>query len=96
MTVSMNVATTPVQVGVRDLKNNLSRYLERVRDGDEVVVTDRGRPIARLIAVDASTDRLADLIDQGLVRPATAPRGRRPKPLKTAGIVSDLVADQRQ
>ncbi|MFZ4433659.1 MAG: type II toxin-antitoxin system Phd/YefM family antitoxin [Microthrixaceae bacterium] len=92
----MDVATSPILVGVRDLKNNLSRYLERVREGEEVVVTDRGRPVARLLAVDASTDRLADLVDQGLVRPAVAPRRRRPKLLETAGTVSDLVAEQRQ
>lgn len=33
-------------VGVRELRNNLSRYLERVRGGEEVIVTDRGSPVA--------------------------------------------------
>ena len=58
----MSVATTRVEVGVRELKNHLSRYLDDVGNGAEVTVTDRGRPVARLIRVDASTDRLADLI----------------------------------
>ncbi|MCJ7672194.1 MAG: type II toxin-antitoxin system prevent-host-death family antitoxin, partial [Acidimicrobiia bacterium] len=40
----MAVATSRVEVGVRDLKNNLSRYLDRVKEGEEVIVTDRGRP----------------------------------------------------
>ena len=35
-----------MEVGIRELKNHLSRYLDHVRDGDEVVVTDRGRAIA--------------------------------------------------
>jgi hypothetical protein len=35
-------------------------------------------------------------VDRGLVRPAVAPRHRRPKPLETAGTVSDLVAEQRR
>jgi prevent-host-death family protein len=92
----MHIATSSIKVGVRDLKNNLSRYLERVRHGDEVIVTDRGRPVARLLPLDASTDRLADLIDAGVVRPATAPRRKLPKRITTAGTVSDLVADQRR
>ena len=33
-------------VGVRELKNSLTRYLRRTRQGEEVVVTDRGKPIA--------------------------------------------------
>ena len=37
-----------MEVGIRELRNHLSRYLDRVRDGDEVVVTDRGRAIARV------------------------------------------------
>ena len=81
---------------MRDLKNNLSRYLERVRDGEEVVVTDRGRPVARLCAIDASTNRLADLIDAGLATPPKTKRRTAPTPIKSAGIVSDLVAEQRR
>ena len=37
-----------MEVGVRDLKTYLSAYLERVKAGETVVVTHRGRPIARL------------------------------------------------
>ena len=66
----MTIATSQVEVGVRDLKNNLSRYLDRVQAGEEVIVTERGRPIARLAALDHSMDRLAELISTGVVRPA--------------------------
>lgn len=90
----MNVATS---VGVRDLKNNLSRYLERVREGEVIVVTDRGSPVARLTAVDAATDRLADLIASGAVRPPSSMSRYRPRHRITAsGKVSDLVAEQRR
>ena len=75
----MPVATTPVEVGVRDLKNNLSRYLDRVSDGLEIVVTERGRPVARLLRIDEPADRLADLIAAGLVRPPRT-RDRRLAP----------------
>ncbi|HWX45135.1 MAG TPA: type II toxin-antitoxin system prevent-host-death family antitoxin [Solirubrobacteraceae bacterium] len=36
-------------VGVRELRQNLSRYLERVKDGETLTVTERGREVARLV-----------------------------------------------
>ena len=92
----MTVATSIVEVGVRELKNNLSRYLVGVSEGTEVIVTDRGRPVARLVVLDAATDRLAELVAAGAVRPATTRRRSLPSPIKTAGQVSDLVAEQRR
>ncbi len=38
-------------VGVRDLKARLSEHLRRVRQGSPIVVTSRGRPVARLVPV---------------------------------------------
>ena len=92
----MNVATSRIEVGVRDLKNNLSRYLERVRNGEEVLVTDHGRPVARLSPVEASTSGLAALIEAGLAQPPKSDRRALPKLIKATGIVSDLVAEQRR
>lgn len=40
-------------VGVRELRQNLSRYLDRVKAGEDLTVTERGRPVARLIPVHA-------------------------------------------
>jgi prevent-host-death family protein len=93
----MSVATSRVEVGVRDLKNNLSRYLDRVQKGTEVVVTDRGRPVARLSAIDHQTEHLAELIASGIVRaPKRATRHRPASRIKAMGPVSDLVAEQRR
>ncbi|MFZ1437851.1 MAG: type II toxin-antitoxin system prevent-host-death family antitoxin [Candidatus Microthrix subdominans] len=92
----MNVATQRVEVGVRDLKNNLSRHLASVKDGAEITVTEHGRPVARLIAIDASTDRLAQLIEAGVVRPPRTTVRSVPEPINPAGTISDLVADQRR
>jgi prevent-host-death family protein len=84
-----------VEVGVRELRNNLSRYLDRVRDGEEVIVTDRGHAIARVVPFGA--ERVLDrLIAEGVVTPAQRPKRRAGKPTKTRGTVSDLVADQRR
>jgi prevent-host-death family protein len=93
----MNVATGRAEVGIRELKNGLSRYIDRVRAGEEVIVTDRGRPVARLSAVDASDDRLADLVAAGVVRaPASRVRYLPTRRIKPKAPVSDLVADQRR
>ena len=38
-----------IHVGIKDLKNGLSRYLALVKKGDELIITERGTPIARVI-----------------------------------------------
>jgi prevent-host-death family protein len=84
-----------MEVGVRDLRDNLSRHLDRVRRGEEIVVTDRGRAIARVLPM--SSERALDrLIANGLVTPASRPKSRSTRRVKGTGTVSDLVADQRR
>ena len=85
------------EVGVRELHDRLSRYVQHVKDGGEVVVTMRGRRVAHLVPVD-EIDPLADLRARGLVRDPTTPRSPRARRarLKSAEPVSDLVADQRR
>ena len=59
------------QVGIRELKARLSEYLALVKAGEEVVVTERGRSIAKLVPVppsDSLPERLAGMERQGLVR----------------------------
>ena len=83
------------EVGVRALRDHLSRYLEQVQQGEELVVTDRGRAIARLVPMDG--ERTIDrLIAQGVVTPARQPTRSRPTPIRASGTVSDLVADHRR
>ena len=82
---------------MRELKNNLSRYLERVRAGDELVVTDHGRPVARLTPIDAGTDRLAELVAAGVVQPPKDTTRHRPvRRVRSKTTVSDLVREQRR
>jgi prevent-host-death family protein len=87
----MAVATSRVEVGVRELKNNLSRYLDRVQAGEDVIVTERGLAVARLSSLGHPTDRLAELIAAGVVRPPrSASRHLLGRLVKPRGPVSDL------
>jgi prevent-host-death family protein len=83
------------EVGVRALHDRLSEHLERVEGGAEVVVTRRGRPIARLSAVETPAP-LEDLVRRGLVTPPDRPRGVRQARVKARGSVADFVAEQRR
>lgn len=60
-------------VGVRELKNRLSEYLRRVRQGEEIFVTDRGRVVAELRQPEREP---ADAACPGLVRHARAGKAR--------------------
>ena len=86
-----------MQVGIRDLRNNISRWIERASRGQEIIVTDRGRAVARITSVDRHS-RLEDLIAAGVVQRARAPRTRaaRRRRVRAKGGVSDLVARQRR
>ncbi|MDQ3974407.1 MAG: type II toxin-antitoxin system prevent-host-death family antitoxin, partial [Actinomycetota bacterium] len=56
-----------VEVGIRELRNALSRYLARVRRGETLLVTDRGRPVARILPARVPED-LAVLLGEGRAR----------------------------
>jgi prevent-host-death family protein len=85
-----------VEVGIRELRADLSRWVQRVRDGDEVVVTDRGTPVARL--VPAKGERTIDrLIREGRVIPARRRKsGDLPPLVEGIGPLSDIVLRDRR
>lgn len=59
------------KVGVRELRQNLSRYLAEVKEGESFVVTERGREVARLSPSGPADSPLARLVAE---RGATMPR----------------------
>jgi prevent-host-death family protein len=85
-----------MDIGIRELRDGLSRHLAEVRKGHTLTVTDHGKPIALIVPVQQPTT-LDQLIAEGVVRP---PRSRKRKPLpspaKATGSVSELVAEQRR
>ena len=87
-----------MDVAVTDLRAHLSEWLDRAREGDEVIITDRGVPVARLLGL-TSTATLERLTAEGVIgRPATGLRPaatgrRRPRPSRP---VANVVSDQRR
>ena len=70
-------------VGVAELRQNLSRYLRRVKRGERLIVTDRNRPVAELGPPSTSGADLDRLIAEGRVsRPV---RRGLPEPLELEG-----------
>jgi prevent-host-death family protein len=90
-------------VGVRELKNKLTQYLRRTKQGEEVVVTERGRPIAVIQPIQsvqgpASLEaRLARAAAQGrLSLPTGRPRGdRRRVRVRGVPVSRTILADRR-
>lgn len=86
-----------MDVAITELRAHLSIWLERAREGSEIIITDRGLPVARLLGLD-TTSAIERLTNDGVIgRPDLAQRpvasGRqRPRPSRP---VADLVSDQR-
>lgn len=86
-----------MQVGVSELRASLRSFLERVRSGEEVVVTERGVPVARIVPAQGETV-VERLQREGVISPP-----RTPKPqswewnrVTASGPVADLVSEQRR
>ena len=87
------------RVGIRDLRSRLSEYLEEVRAGTTIVVTDHGRQVARIVPqVDSSEQTLAALRSAGTIM-WSGRRLKKTKPsvrVRGTGSVSDLVIENRR
>lgn len=86
------------RVAVRELRQNLSRYLRRVIAGESLEVTKRGHPVALLTPLPDRQTRLARLIAEGR---ATAPVGRLedlgpPLKLRLRISLSGALEEERQ
>jgi prevent-host-death family protein len=56
-------------IGLRELNQNPSRAVARVRAGESIIVTDRGRPVLRLVPEIENPSTLERMISDGTVRP---------------------------
>jgi prevent-host-death family protein len=85
-----------VEIGIRELRGRLSEYLNQVRDGDELTITDRGTAFARIVPITGGR-ALDRAVAEGLV--TLAPRPARTRPalrVESQGGIADLIGDQRR
>jgi prevent-host-death family protein len=96
--------------GIAELKARLSEYLLRVKAGEEVLVTDRGKPVARLVPVgagggagpddEAERARLRTMEREGLIRLGSGglPEGffEKERPEDPAGLLRKAVLEERE
>ncbi|MGE5842738.1 MAG: type II toxin-antitoxin system Phd/YefM family antitoxin [Deltaproteobacteria bacterium] len=83
----MDTLMTAITVGVREAKVNLSRLLKQVREGIQVVITDRGQPVGRIVPIGneelSLEERLKDLEKRGILRAKEAANHVKvPRPLQ--------------
>ena len=86
-------------VGIRELKAHLSSYLQQVKTGSTLVITDRGQPIGRIVPIKPSVEtQMQELLQTGLV----AWSGHQLNPLEPAAelkdrqTVADLLLENRE
>lgn len=91
-----------IRAGVKDTKNSLSRYLVHVKAGEEVIITERGKPVARIIREEpggrSAREILTPLAKQGrIVLPTRKIEKKRLTTVKVAGKpVSEMVIEDRR
>ena len=60
-----------ISTGIKDVKNNLSRLLAQVKAGEEILITERGRPVARIVKENRGDKSiraaLGPLVQRGLI-----------------------------
>lgn len=89
-------------VSVSELKAHLSAQLRHVKAGEDILVVERGRPVARLVPIGGEVDDadMARLVAEGLVRPGTGELDnsfwRATRPQDPGGAVRSSVGAERE
>jgi prevent-host-death family protein len=84
-------------VGVRDLRDHLSAYLERVKEGETFTITEHGRPVARLVRDEPLSAHMLKLVADGTLTLPTKPFPRWDEipHVRYDGSVQDLIDEVR-
>lgn len=86
-------------VGVKELRDHLSNYLDKVKAGEIVIVTDRGKAVASIIPIDQEemAKEILPLIKRGLVTwSGGKPRGNPNPPVIRGKPTSEIVLESRR
>ncbi len=92
----MCVMSTASLVGVRELRQNLSKYLDRVARGETLRVCERGRPVAVLAPLPEEAGVVERLRSQGRLLPARLDlAGLGPPPRRPGVSISETLRQER-
>ena len=94
----MSERDRPARVGVRELRQNLSVYLRRVKAGETLEVTEHGQPVARLEPTRPESMSILDrMIAEGRATPATYDHRQVPPPPRIPGSrpLSQIILEMR-
>lgn len=84
------------RIGIRELRQDLSRHLRRVRAGERLIVTERGRPMAVLAPWADERDILDSLVAEGRIRRGTGGLlAVRPVKRRISRAGSEALAEER-
>jgi prevent-host-death family protein len=75
--------STPARIGIRELRQHASRWVQLAEEGQRVEITNRGRLVAALVPIGDGGDALTRLEREGRLTPATAAWGDLPDRLPT-------------
>ncbi len=94
----MSERDQPARVGVRELRQNLSVYLDRVKAGETLEVTEHGKPVARLAPNPPTRLSILDqMIADGRAAPAKGDRKTLPPPPTIPGRpLSEILREMRE
>jgi len=91
-----------ISKGIKDVKNNLSRLLAQVKAGEEILITERGRPVARIVKENHGDKylraALGPLVQRGLIAlPSRSIMKDRISAVKAPGKpISEMVIEDRR
>ena len=82
-----------INTGIREAKIHLSKLLKHVKNGNEVILTDRGRPVGKIVPIKISesplNERIQRLEDQGLIMsPYKNYLQKTPQPIPVANNIA--------
>src|SRR5688572_19379000 len=92
-----SLSASSATVGVRELRQNLSIYLDRVKKGEALTVTEHGAAVAILRPLAPASNVLARLVAEGRATPPVRSLRRLPKPLsvKLEKPLAEVLDDMR-
>ena len=91
-----------IHAGIKEIKNNFSRYISQVKAGEQILVTERGKPVARIIKENTKImsirSALAPLEEKGLVQlPSSNLRKKELLTISAGGkSLSEMVIEDRR